>query len=73
MLSWKMPCTALQTSGSAATEVGVAAGVEYDDDSSPAPAPAAADPDFCAAVHGMFHENICYVPLMQIDDDYSDS
>ena len=32
MLSWKMPCTALQTSGSAATEVGVAAGVEYDDD-----------------------------------------
>jgi hypothetical protein len=45
----------------------------HDDDSSPAPAPAAADPDVCAAVHGMFHENICYVPLMQIDDDYSDS
>lgn len=42
----------------------------HDEDDS---TPASADPDFCAAVHGMFHENICYVPLMQIDDDYSDS
>ena len=39
----------------------------HDDDSSSA----AADPDVCDAVHGMFHESICYVPLMQIDDDYS--
>ena len=37
------------------------------------PTSVAADPDVCNAVHGIFHESICYVPLMQIDDDYSDS
>ena len=41
----------------------------HDDDSSSSSA--AADPDVCDAVHGMFHESICYVPLMQIDDDYA--